>query len=94
MQTSIIIYIQIMKAANDKHSIHPTCNSSGINIEVATNLEETFTWVPPFIAPSNDALAGPEVISMDDVNAMFSTFKAERSCESIESIENQTMEDL
>ncbi|KAG2159289.1 uncharacterized protein EDB93DRAFT_278239 [Suillus bovinus] len=46
----------------------------GINIDVAADLEANFAWAPP-LAPQtqnvDDDLAGPESISLDEIDAAF-----------------------
>ncbi|KIO04847.1 hypothetical protein M404DRAFT_1000372 [Pisolithus tinctorius Marx 270] len=49
----------------------------GISVDVAKDLKEIFTWVPPLIAQSDKDLAGPEAISLDEIDAFFSAFESE-----------------
>ena len=58
----------------------------GINMDVAKNLEESFTWVPPLVGQSDNNMAGPEAISLDEIDAMFTAFEQEVSMEQQESI--------
>ena len=69
-----------MKTANGeqtqyRHSHIHTQDQPGINIDIAKELEERFTWVPLLIAQPNEDLAGLEVISLDEVDTSFSAFK-------------------
>jgi hypothetical protein len=51
----------------------------GINIDVAADLEADFAWAPP-LAPQNidDDLAGPESISLDEIDAAFALLECEK----------------
>ena len=55
-------------------------------MDVAKNLEESFTWVPPLVGQSDNNMAGPEAISLDEIDAMFTAFEQEVSMEQQESI--------
>ncbi|KAN0080080.1 hypothetical protein V8E55_009646 [Tylopilus felleus] len=63
--------------ANLNYHVHSTKAANaqpGINMDVAKNLEESFTWVPPL------------AISLDEIDAMFTAFEQEVSMEQQESI--------
>ncbi|KAG2050766.1 hypothetical protein BDR06DRAFT_959946 [Suillus hirtellus] len=53
----------------------------GINIDVAADLEAKFAWAPP-LAPQtqniDDDLAGPESISLDEIDAAFALLEREK----------------
>ena len=58
----------------------------GINMDVAKNLEESFTWVPPLVGQSDDNMAGPKAISLDEIDGIFAAFEQEASMKQQESI--------
>ncbi|KAG2063785.1 hypothetical protein BDR04DRAFT_1163308 [Suillus decipiens] len=46
----------------------------GINVDIAADLEANFAWAPPFATQTqnvDDDLAGPESISLDEIDAAF-----------------------
>jgi hypothetical protein len=53
----------------------------GINIDVAADLEANFAWAPP-LAPQiqniDDDLAGPEYISLNEIDAAFGLLEGEK----------------
>jgi len=53
----------------------------GINIDVAADLEANFAWAPP-LAPQtqniDDDLAGPESISLNEIDAAFALLECEK----------------
>jgi hypothetical protein len=53
----------------------------GINIDVAADLEADFAWAPP-LGPQtqniDDDLAGPESISLDEIDAAFALLEWEK----------------
>ena len=55
-------------------------------MDVAKNLEESFTWVPPLVGQYDNNMAGPEAISLDEIDAMLTAFEQEVSMEQQESI--------
>ena len=73
-------HIHTTKAANGKktrcrHAHMHTRDQPGINVDVTKDLKERFTWVPPLLAHSDEDLAGPKAISLDEVDALLSAFK-------------------
>ncbi|KAI6143268.1 hypothetical protein BKA82DRAFT_169851, partial [Pisolithus tinctorius] len=75
-------HIHTTKATSSKKMWHHharihTQDQSGISVDVAKDLEERFTRVPPLIAQSDEDLAGPEAISLDEIDALFSAFESE-----------------
>ena len=76
--TNLNYHIHTSKIANNEktwcHHAHMHIRDQpGININVAKDLEERFTWVPLLLAQSNEDLAGPEAISLNELDALFST---------------------
>ncbi|KAF9234431.1 ribonuclease H-like domain-containing protein [Melanogaster broomeanus] len=60
-----------------------------INLEVAKGLEDNFTWVPPLSAVSDNDLAGPESISLDEIDAEFAALEEQRKNEQLESTDGK-----
>ncbi|KAF9231857.1 hypothetical protein BU15DRAFT_90811 [Melanogaster broomeanus] len=60
------------------HAHMHTRKEPGINMEVVEDLNENFTWLPPLSALSDDDLAGPETISVDDVDAEFAALEQQK----------------
>ncbi|KAG1843919.1 hypothetical protein DFJ58DRAFT_803629 [Suillus subalutaceus] len=57
-----------------RHHVHMhTRDEPGVNLNTAHHLENTFAFEPPLTIQSNidDLLAGPEVISVDEIDAEF-----------------------
>lgn len=80
IRANLNYHIHTTKAANGgktrrRHAHMHTRDQPGINVDVAKDLEERFTWVPPLLAHSDEDLAGPEAISLDEVDALFSAFE-------------------
>lgn len=55
----------------------------GINLEVVKDLQDNFTWVPPLSALSDGDLAGPETVSLDEIDAEFATLEEQRNAEQL-----------
>ena len=60
-----------------------TTAQMGINIDVAADLEANLAWAPPLeLAPQtqniNDDLAGPESISLDEIDEAFALLECEK----------------
>ncbi|KAF9234883.1 hypothetical protein BU15DRAFT_65317 [Melanogaster broomeanus] len=47
-------------------------------MEVVEDLNKNFTWLPPLSALSDDDLAGPETISIDNVDAEFAALEQQK----------------
>ncbi|KAG2069161.1 hypothetical protein BDR04DRAFT_1102122, partial [Suillus decipiens] len=60
---------------------HAHNRTSGIDTEVAKQLETDFAFVPPLSAVSSDNLQGPELISLDDIDAEFARLEDIRNAE-------------
>jgi hypothetical protein len=62
------------KSTRRHHAHMHTGAQSGINVDGATDLEANFAWAPS-LAPQtqnvDDDLAGPESISLDEIDAAF-----------------------
>ncbi|KAF9238562.1 hypothetical protein BU15DRAFT_8359, partial [Melanogaster broomeanus] len=71
------------------HAHMHTRNEPGINLEVAKGLEDNFTWVPPLLAVSDNDLAGPESISLDEIDAEFAALEEQRKNEQLESTDGK-----
>jgi hypothetical protein len=57
-----------------------TRTESGINVDLVNDLNKTFTWTPPFSLQSDnddDLLAGPEGLTLDDIDAAFEELEDE-----------------
>ena len=56
-----------------------TCPESGINSDLATDLEENFTWIPPLTVfkGASEALKDPESTSLDSLEKAFQNFEEE-----------------
>ncbi|KAF9243739.1 ribonuclease H-like domain-containing protein [Melanogaster broomeanus] len=61
-----------------QHAHMHTREEPGINVEVMKDLRDNFTWVPPLSALSDDELAGPETISLDEIEAEFAALEEQR----------------
>jgi hypothetical protein len=80
------------KSTRRHHAHMHTREETGINLEVARDLEENFAWVPPLAAePANldDSLAGPESLWPDDVAAEFAAFEKQAREETFESVDGK-----
>ncbi|KAF9230404.1 hypothetical protein BU15DRAFT_83675 [Melanogaster broomeanus] len=66
------------KETRRRHAHMHTRKEPGINMEVVEDLNENFTWLPPLSALSDDDLAGPETISVDDVDAEFAALERQK----------------
>ncbi|KAI5990358.1 hypothetical protein EDC04DRAFT_2911953 [Pisolithus marmoratus] len=64
------------KQTHQKHAHMHARDEPGINMDVASDLEKNFSWVPPLSAHSDDELAGPESISLDEIDAEFAALEA------------------
>ncbi|KIK75105.1 hypothetical protein PAXRUDRAFT_173810 [Paxillus rubicundulus Ve08.2h10] len=71
------------------HAHMHTRNEPGINLEVSKNLQDNFTWVPPLSGVSNDDLAGPESISLNEIEAEFAALEEQRKEEQLESADGK-----
>ncbi|EJF63824.1 hypothetical protein DICSQDRAFT_145296 [Dichomitus squalens LYAD-421 SS1] len=62
-----------------KHSHMHTRPESGIDTELAADLDEDFTWVPPLTIARepSEALEGPEDTDLDDLEKAFKEFEEE-----------------
>ncbi|KAI6140208.1 hypothetical protein BKA82DRAFT_4217061 [Pisolithus tinctorius] len=66
--------------ANLNYHIHTTKATSSKKMRhhhAHIHTQDQFTWVPPLIAQSDEDLAGPEAISLDEIDALFSAFESE-----------------
>ena len=57
------------------HTHMHTQTKPGINLYIAKDLEEQFTLVPPLMGQSTEDLAGLEMISLKEVDMLFSEFE-------------------
>ncbi|KAG2353490.1 hypothetical protein BDR07DRAFT_1495575 [Suillus spraguei] len=65
--------------ANLRYHTHQ--KAPGINVEIAADLEANFTWAPPFAPQTqnvDDDLAGPESISLNEIDAAFALLEHEK----------------
>ncbi|KAH7905944.1 hypothetical protein BJ138DRAFT_1225824 [Hygrophoropsis aurantiaca] len=70
------------KSTHRKHGHMHTQLEPGIDISVATDLEATFSWVPPLAAESldsDDYLAGPESIAEEELDQAFDELDREKA---------------
>lgn len=69
------------KPTRRRHAHMHTGAQPGINVEIAADLEANFAWAPP-LAPQteniDDDLAGPESISLDEIDAAFALLEHEK----------------
>lgn len=91
IRANLNYHIHTSKVANGektrRHHAHMhTRDQPGINIDVAKDLEERFTWVPPLVVQSDEDLAGPEAISLDEIDALFSAFEQAVESEELRSV--------
>jgi hypothetical protein len=57
-----------------------TRTKSEINVDLVNDLDKSFTWTPPFSLQSDnddDLLAGPEGLTLDDIDAAFEELENE-----------------
>jgi hypothetical protein len=72
------------KPIHRRHAHMHTRADKGIHVDLANELEATFTWVPPLAAQAehpDDYLAGPESIDLDEIDAAFDELKKEKAKE-------------
>ncbi|KAG1848097.1 hypothetical protein DFJ58DRAFT_796925 [Suillus subalutaceus] len=70
-----------------RHAHMHTSAQPGINVDVAADLEANFAWAPPLASQTqniNDDLAGPESISLDEIDAAFALLAREHEKEVME----------
>ncbi|KAF9241820.1 ribonuclease H-like domain-containing protein [Melanogaster broomeanus] len=74
-----------------RHAHMHTRAAPGINLEVVKDLGDNFTWTPPLSALSEEdlALAGPESISLDDIDAEFAALEAQKEGEWLDSVDGK-----
>jgi hypothetical protein len=48
-----------------------TCKAGGINVGLAADILQNFTWTPPLAPQSDNNLEGPEAITDEDIEAAF-----------------------
>ncbi|KAG2354167.1 hypothetical protein BDR07DRAFT_1614420 [Suillus spraguei] len=69
------------KPTHRRHAHMHTGAQPGINVEIAADLEANFAWAPP-LAPQtqnvDDDLAGPESISLNEIDAAFALLEHEK----------------
>ncbi|KAG2073433.1 hypothetical protein BDR04DRAFT_1141238 [Suillus decipiens] len=69
------------KPARRRHAHMHTGAQPGIHVDIAADLEANFAWAPP-LAPQtqnvDDDLAGPESISLDEIDAAFALLEHEK----------------
>ncbi|KIJ10028.1 hypothetical protein PAXINDRAFT_86638 [Paxillus involutus ATCC 200175] len=86
------LHIKNVAAGKQTHRHHAhmhTREVPGINLDVVKDLKDNFTWVPPLSALSDDDLAGPETISLDDVDTEFAALEAQKDGETLENIDGK-----
>ncbi|KAG1860219.1 hypothetical protein DFJ58DRAFT_701464 [Suillus subalutaceus] len=74
-----------------------TRDEPGIDLDTARNLENTFAFEPPLTIQSNnidDLLAGPEDISVDEIDAEFDALEKQDVVESFEDVDIDGLEIL
>ncbi|KAF9237795.1 hypothetical protein BU15DRAFT_88612 [Melanogaster broomeanus] len=76
-----------------QHAHMHTREEPGINVEVVKDLRDNFTWVPPLSALSDDELAGPEAISLDEIEAEFAALEEQRKEERLEDMDGKEVLD-
>ena len=74
------------KPAHRRHAHMHTRAEGGINTELATDLEETFAWIPPInpigsTSTTDDSLDGPESLSIADLDHALEEFEKELQAE-------------
>lgn len=68
------------KPIHRRHAHMHTRNETGINKDLVSDLEATFTWVPPLATDTGqgaDHLQGPESISLEELDAAFDELEKE-----------------
>ena len=69
------------KPIHRRHAHMHTRAEKGIHVDLANELEMTFAWVPPLAAHAehpDDYLAGPESISVDEIDTAFDELEKEK----------------
>ena len=69
------------KPIHRRHAHMHTRTELGINVDLVNDLNESFTWTPPFSLQSdddnNDLLADPEDVTLDDIDDAFNKLEDE-----------------
>ncbi|KIK76488.1 hypothetical protein PAXRUDRAFT_169799, partial [Paxillus rubicundulus Ve08.2h10] len=79
------------KQTHRQHAYMHRRATPGINLDVVKDLEDNFTWIPPLSALSEEdfLLAGPENISLDNVDAEFAALEAQKEGEQLGSVDGK-----
>ena len=76
--------IKLGRIPRRRHAHMHTRDGPSINVNLAEDLEGTFTWTPPLAVQDPDKpdeLAGPESISMEELEAEFDRYEREKQNE-------------
>jgi hypothetical protein len=61
-----------LRRSTCRHHAHMhTCEGGGINVGLAADILQNFTWTPPLAPQSDNNLEGPEAITDEDIEAAF-----------------------
>ncbi|KAG2070751.1 hypothetical protein BDR04DRAFT_1099410 [Suillus decipiens] len=74
------------KPARRRHGHMHTGAQPGISVDVAADLEAIFAWAPPLAPQTQNVdgdLAGPESISLEEIDAAFTLLKHEKDMERV-----------